>query len=652
MIWLARRSGGSKHRGGHAPFLAEIRLFWCDDCNVPRISQTKCSLCGKESRRVQISPPGDPFPAMEGHLKRAKRVIDGQFGEGVADELLPPDKTVVMSKISALDSMYEIIVDGFVIARLRFDIPDLDYSLLLTLEGARRLTPVSKQKWVSSHDGILKFLKDGANLLMPGIGGCDSEIEVGDEVWVLNPDGEVIAVGTARMSGDEMAKAEKGYAIKIREAADPEPPKTNTVSASWDTAVIANQNDLDSIEDEAISFIKRTVQRTEATPVVGFSGGKDSLATYLVVEKALEYSPPLFFVDTGIEFPETVQYVREFAEDREVEVIGTKAGNHFWESVEVFGPPARDFRWCCKILKLGPAATAISEELDGESLSFMGQRKLESFQRSKEPRITSNPWVPGQIGANPIQNWNALEVWLYIFQEKAPFNSLYNMGYHRIGCYLCPSSPLEELRSLEETHPQEFERLSETLHDWANRLDYPKEWITYGFWRWKSLPSGQRKLVKRMDLSIKSERPSPSDTLDLSITKGISPCVTAPYSLEGQFSGGLDLTRVSNLLPIFGPTKISEEIGALRTKAKNGSINLFTSGSVVIRGEDEDSISKLTEMMNRAVKRAMFCQACGTCVAQCEHEALILKDDGIAVDEDKCVNCLQCDNWPCPTYLA
>ena len=83
----------------------------------------------------------------------------------------------------------------------------------------------------------------------------------------------------------------------------------------------------------------------------------------------------------------------------------------------------------------------------------MGQRKLESFARSIEPRVTSNPWVPGQISVNPIQNWNALEVWLYTFLKKEEFNPLYTQGYHRMACYLCPASPLAELDSLRKTHP-------------------------------------------------------------------------------------------------------------------------------------------------------------------------------------------------------
>jgi len=369
---------------------------------------------------------------MEGHIERAVRTIDAQFGEGVGRHLLPDDKTIVMNKVSSLDAMYEIIVDGQMLGRLRFEIPFQNYKFILSLEGGRRIGAVSRQKWVSIHDGVLKFLKDGANLLLPGVVGCDSGIQFNDEVWVVDSDGAVVGVGIAKMSGDDMAKSEKGHAVKIRDISDPEKPNFNDKSATWDDAVQANDSDLENIEEEASSFVKRTVSKIDAPAVVGFSGGKDSLATYLVVEKALGFSPPLFFLDTGLELPETLQHIKEFADLRNVKVISDAAGDQFWESVDVFGPPARDFRWCCKVLKLGPAAKTIADELGGNSHAFMGQRNLDSFQRSIEPRTTSNPWVPGQTSANPIQNWNALEVWLYIFRKKAPFNPLYNKGYHRI----------------------------------------------------------------------------------------------------------------------------------------------------------------------------------------------------------------------------
>ncbi len=167
-----------KFRRGHAPYLGKIRLFWCDECNVPRFEETECSICKSMPRKVHISPPGDPFPAMDGHLERAILAINRQFGEGIGERVLPPDKTIVMNKVPSLDAMYEVVVDGYIVGRLRFDIPEHNYTFLLTLEGGRRIGALTRVKWVSLHDGVLKFLKDGANLMVPGVAGCDSGIEI------------------------------------------------------------------------------------------------------------------------------------------------------------------------------------------------------------------------------------------------------------------------------------------------------------------------------------------------------------------------------------------------------------------------------------------------------------------------------------------
>lgn len=609
-------------------------------------------MCGNPSREVAISPPGDPFPAMDGHLAHARTAVDTQFGENIGLALLPADATVVLNKVPSLDTMFEVIVGGQIVGRLRFEIPTHKYVFILTLEGAKRIGQLSKRNWVSMKDGVLQYLLDGANLLLPGIAGCDSGIKKNDEVWVTDSAGNVVAVGIARMSGTEMAEATKGFAIKIREAAAPSKSLINQTPSSWDKAVSANENDLHMIEQEAISFIRRIAKEEESPVVVGFSGGKDSLAAYLLVEKALDSSPPLFFMDTGLELPETIEYIQSFAEERDVRILGQESGDQYWESIASFGPPARDFRWCCKILKLGPAATSISEQMGGSSLSFMGQRRLESFQRSIEPRVTSNPWVPGQTSANPIRNWNALEVWLYIFREKASFNPLYNRGYHRMGCFLCPSSPLAEFESLKSTHPELYRKWANSMYSWADRLGFPREWVDFGFWRWKRIPEGQMKFARKLGLDIAPDRPGPSDELKLTITKGVSPCTSSGYSIEGQFSSGLDLERLAELMPIFGKTKYSEEMGALRVTSASSSILTFSSGSLVVRGDDEKEVEVLAGQVERAIKRAMFCQACGSCVPQCPQNALHLNRGKISVSQTKCVNCLECDTWPCPTYLS
>ncbi len=651
-IELARKGRGRrKFRRGHAPYLARIRLYWCDHCNVPLVDETQCAVCGSKSRKVELSPPGDPFPAMYGHISKAVDAIDSQFGQGIGQHILPHDKTIVFNKVSSLDVMFEVVVDGHIIGKLRYDIKSLNYKFILSLEGGRRLSQVSKRKWVSCHNEVLPYLKKGVNLMVPGIAGCDSDIQVNDEVWLIDSSGTVFGVGIARMSGSEMAREEKGYAVKIREVDAPRPPSINPRLASWDDAVKANINHLQKIEDESIGFIKRLINRYNLPVVVGFSGGKDSLVVYLLVEKATEESPKIFFMNTGIEFPETVQHVYEFAEKHDAEIIGYDAGDQFWDSLQEFGPPARDFRWCCKVLKLGPASASIAEILGGEVLTFMGQRKLESFQRSIEPRVTRNPWVQGQLSANPIQNWNALEVWLYIFKEGEAYNPLYNSGYTRMGCYLCPSSPLAEIERIQNTHPELYNRWINTLSEWARSHEFPQEWIDYGFWRWKHLPGGQQNLAAQLGLEIRPVRQGVEGQLQLSIAKGVSPCKAAAYSLEGQFSMGLDLTRIADIMHIFGKSKVSEELGAIRVKGNGYSIILFSSGSLVIRGEDPSRIEKIAGQIEHAVRRSLFCQGCGSCIPKCSQNALSLDNNKIAVDSELCTRCLKCDRWPCPTYL-
>jgi phosphoadenosine phosphosulfate reductase len=190
------------------------------------------------------------------------------------------------------------------------------------------------------------------------------------------------------------------------------------------------------------------------------------------------------------------------------------------------------------------------------------------------------------------------------------------------------------------------------MQEWAEKYGFPDEWVNMGFWRWKNLPKGQMELVNKLGLAIDHIRPSPGQTLNLSVTKGVSPCVKSGFSLEGAFSSGIDLNRVSKVFPIFGKTRLSEELGALRTTVGENSIALFSSGSVVVRGENEKSVDILVSQMERALKRALFCQACGSCVPQCEHGALNHVESKISVDEVKCTNCLKCDSWPCPTYLT
>ena len=123
------------------------------------------------------------------------------------------------------------------------------------------------------------------------------------------------------------------------------------------------------------------------------------------------------------------------------------AGNAFWEQVDAFGPPAKDFRWCCKVCKLAPLTEAIERNFPQGTVTIEGNRALESFARSEIGFVESNPFVPNQTILNPIRGWIAAEVWGYIWWKGLDYNPLYEEDFERIGCYLCPACLASEWRS-------------------------------------------------------------------------------------------------------------------------------------------------------------------------------------------------------------
>jgi len=74
----------------------------------------------------------------------------------------------------------------------------------------------------------------------------------------------------------------------------------------------------------------------------------------------------VLFIDTKLEFPETVEYVKELAKARNLRlhVISREDGDGgFFHEASPVRPPSKDYRWCCKTNKLGPLTSFIQNEL-------------------------------------------------------------------------------------------------------------------------------------------------------------------------------------------------------------------------------------------------------------------------------------------------
>ncbi|MDD1769563.1 MAG: phosphoadenosine phosphosulfate reductase family protein, partial [Methanomassiliicoccales archaeon] len=324
----------------------KVTMRWCDHCATLLLSGP-CSRCGSVGREFEVSKPGDIRPALSGGFQTLRDEVEAHFGCGEAVNGL----MVFFNKIAGEDRVDEVVIGGRVIGALRFDVLLQKIRLDLNIEGALLLFEKAKK-------GVVKLAQLSGHLQgksVPGseIKAIEGEFSAGDPLIALT--GNLVCAASARTSSREARMADK--AIRIRGAGN--------ADGAWEAGksdervfVEANADHLAKLESKGVSDIKSFAKQGRAPLTVSFSGGKDSLAAYALAKKAMK-EVTLIFVNTGLEFPETVEYVRRFAGKHGDKLMVADAGNAFWENVETFGPPAKDFRWCCKVCKLAPLTDLI-----------------------------------------------------------------------------------------------------------------------------------------------------------------------------------------------------------------------------------------------------------------------------------------------------
>ena len=651
-------------------YLGKLKLNWCEKCNLPILTR-KCQ-CGTTCQKVDITPPWDVRPAFSADIDLINRTCEKQF----TAPLIPDGVLVLLNKAPYDDRMDEIIVGGKVLGSIRYEVERQDFVLLPRLEGAdiitaqlEQLAQVSSNQSHAGHvkkshviidESAVPFILKGASLLAPGIKAVDANIKTGDEIIITSDDVGVVAVGRARMDGADMVGG-RGMAVKVRFKGIPKP--VDLSPHTMDDVVAANLEHLKRLESTAYKFITKTIDTVKKPVSVSYSGGKDSLATLLLVKDVVS-DFEVMFADTGLEFPETVNNVDIVAKKYNLDIKTSTAKSSFWDSVEQFGPPTVQSRWCCKVCKLGPLTQLIEDNFEDGVLSFIGQRRYESHARAKSDPIWKNPWVANQIGASPIQNWIALEVWLYIFYKNAPYNPAYEMGYDRIGCWLCPSASMADFTHLCRTHPELHAQLDTYLSGYAEECGYPQKWKELGLWRWQKLPKPQQIMAEKYGIKLVPKRSAKE--LVFKYVSGYRPCKAGGMSAEGSFNVSLDLENLYEagaLLPI-GKCAYMNGVIMVNPSANDGayqpSIQIFASGTVVVRGKNEKDAKKLIERTRIAIHRALLCVGCGVCIGHCDTSAIHMEntnqgaesmdaesttsdsDMPHAVTGDKCTHCGRC----------
>ncbi|PKB42013.1 sulfate adenylyltransferase subunit 2 [Cellulophaga sp. RHA19] len=199
-----------------------------------------------------------------------------------------------------------------------------------------------------------------------------------------------------------------------------------------------------ALENEAIYIFREVVAQFEK-PVLLFSGGKDSITLVRLAQKAFwpaKIPFPLMHIDTGHNFPETIEFRDKLAKELGVELIVRNVQDSIDQGkvVEETGKYASR-----NMLQTTTLLDAIEEFKFDACIG--GARRDEEKARAKE-RIFSVRDDFGQwdeknqrpelfdmlngtieIGQNvrvfPISNWTELDVWSYIQKEQIEIPSIY-----------------------------------------------------------------------------------------------------------------------------------------------------------------------------------------------------------------------------------
>jgi sulfate adenylyltransferase subunit 2 len=205
-----------------------------------------------------------------------------------------------------------------------------------------------------------------------------------------------------------------------------------------------HQSHLEQLESEAI-FVLREVAAQFERPVLLFSGGKDSIVLVKLAEKAFHpgRSPfPLLHIDTGHNFPETLEYRDRLAQSTGAELIVRYVQDSIdrGRAVEETGPHAS--RNGLQTITLLDAL----KELNVDA-AIGGARRDEEKARAKERFFSHRDFFgqwdpknqrpelwnyfngrknPGEhFRVFPLSNWTELDVWRYIASQGIEMPSLY-----------------------------------------------------------------------------------------------------------------------------------------------------------------------------------------------------------------------------------
>jgi len=218
--------------------------------------------------------------------------------------------------------------------------------------------------------------------------------------------------------------------------------------------------------------ISQAIKKFSDGVAVAWSGGRCST---VVLHMALKQKPDIkvLWNNTGVEFPETVKFVRSLTENWKLGLVETISERTFWECVDLYGFPMFRGQYthgkltskegkpmCCKWLKEDPMRNAMLRHRIYAVIT--GIRACESRARMFGISQYGQYYYAKTMRMwrfHPIAFWDTYTLSRYIEENGLPLNEIYSMGHDRCGCWPC-TGYVTWKESLAKSHPKMYQALA------------------------------------------------------------------------------------------------------------------------------------------------------------------------------------------------
>jgi phosphoadenosine phosphosulfate reductase len=160
------------------------------------------------------------------------------------------------------------------------------------------------------------------------------------------------------------------------------------------------------------------------------------LGGLVLLDIALRVEPtlPVYYLDTGLLFPETYAFIREIEARYGISVLAVQPELSLDEQAQVKGEALweRDPDACCALRKVQPQQ-AFLKDYDAW---ITGLHRAAIATRRDVPPVT---WDAGSnvVKVSPLASWTDADVAVYAEEYGIPHNPLIDVGYASIGCVPC-----------------------------------------------------------------------------------------------------------------------------------------------------------------------------------------------------------------------